>query len=98
MMKQQIRQLTGKEGVTEQSYRFAGKKYKKKSDAPISDPLPDRKSDSTPLDRQIFALNKKSRELTAKAEKASGDAKRGLEAKRHQIQVQLQKLRKKRGF
>ncbi len=82
----------------EEDYRFSGKKYKKKSDAPISDPLPDRSSDSTPLDRQIFALNKKSRQLTAKAEKASGDVKRGLEAKRHQIQVQLKKLRKKRGY
>ena len=50
------------------------------------------------LNKEIAELDKKSRELTSKAENSSGDAKRGLEAKRHQIQVQLQKLRKKRGF
>jgi len=97
-IKQQIRQLTGKEGVTEANYSFAGKKYKKKSDAPISDPLPDRSTKSSPLDKQIFTLNKKSKAISDKAEKASGKMRDTLLKQRHAIQKRLDMLRKKRGF
>ena len=101
MMKQQIRKLTGKEGVTEQSYSFAGKKYKKKSSAPVSDPRVNRDSQGTavnPIDKQLDALRQQSRELTAKAEKAGTfKEKQPLLAKRKAIQMKIKQLVRRQG-
>ena len=61
--------------VKKEDYSFAGKKYKKKSDAPISDPLPDRSGGSkpNPNEKKIAAYQKKIQSLQKKRDNASNE-------------------------
>ena len=67
--------------VKKEDYSFAGKKYKKKSDAPISDPLPDRsKPKPNAREKRIAGYQKKIQSLQKRRDKMSKDSlKKGIQ-------------------
>ena len=85
----------------EDNYSFAGKKYKKKSSAPVSDPRVNRDSQGTavnPIDQKLDALRQQSRKLSAMADKAETfTQKQPLLAKRKQIQMKIKQLVRQQG-
>ena len=67
--------------MKKEDYSFAGKKYKKKSDAPISDPLPDRsKPKPNAREKRIAGYQKKIQSLQKRRDKMSKDSlKKGIQ-------------------
>ena len=67
--------------IKKEDVTFAGKKYKKKSDAPISDPLPDRsKPKPNAKEKRIAGYQKKIQSLQKRRDKMSKDSlKKGIQ-------------------
>ena len=68
--------------IKKEDVTFAGKKYKKKSDAPISDPLPDRSTKTKPnaKEKRIAGYQKKIQSLQKRRDKMSKDSlKKGIQ-------------------
>jgi len=68
--------------IKKEDVTFAGKKYKKKSDAPISDPLPDRSTKPKPnaKEKRIAGYQKKIQSLQKRRDKMSKDSlKKGIQ-------------------